>query len=360
MRTGQSAFLCTVILIAAGRAAPAQDFNIDVGLGFGTPGSSHGGAAGQPGVWNELDMSTPWVAFALNDTSGAATGVDLVYLSGGNGNLAFNNAGTSGDDEALMDDFVDVGSNEGDTVEFRITGLESGTYDVYVNAWAPDNGTGFLSNVAMGPGGSGTQPCGGAPWSGSHVAGETYVVDTVTAVHGIIEVRVFVNAVGSSATCNGIQIVQQPACPGFVKYCTAGTSSNGCRATISALGVPSATATSGFNLVVENAEGFIDLIFFWGKNGRQANPWGTSSSYLCIVPPAVRGGLLLPHTGTKGSCDQVQTQDLNALWCSTCPQPAKNPGPGATLQAQSWYRDPFSTSNQTTAMSDAIEFTVCP
>jgi hypothetical protein len=30
------------------------------------------------------------------------------------------------------------------------------------------------------------------------------------------------------------------------------------------------------------------------------------------------------------------------------------------MQAQMWYRDPGSSSNQTSSMSDAIEFTVAP
>ena len=53
-------------------------------------------------------------------------------------------------------------------------------------------------------------------------------------------------------------------------------------------------------------------------------------------------------------------QDLNALWCPTCPNPAKNPGAGAVVQAQLWYRDPLSSSNQTTSLSGAIEFLVEP
>ena len=51
-------------------------------------------------------------------------------------------------------------------------------------------------------------------------------------------------------------------------------------------------------------------------------------------------------------------------WTSTrsgarpAPSPPKNPGAGAVVQAQLWYRDPLSTSNQTTSLSDAIEFVV--
>jgi hypothetical protein len=149
------------------------------------------------------------------------------------------------------------------------------------------------------------------------------------------------------------------ACGVGTNYCTAGVSTNGCQATLTISGTPSATATSGFDLMAAGVEGAKDALFFWGYNGRQANSWGSSSSYQCVVPPAIRGGLL-PTTGTSGACDGSFSQDLNALWCSSCPRPAKNPGAGATLNAQLWYRDPFSTSNQTTALSDAIEFGICP
>jgi len=69
---------------------------------------------------------------------------------------------------------------------------------------------------------------------------------------------------------------------------------------------------------------------------------------------------ILAATGTGEPCSGAFAQDLNALWCPTCPKPTKNPGTGAVVQAQLWYRDPFSTSNQTTSLSDALEFTVAP
>jgi hypothetical protein len=142
-------------------------------------------------------------------------------------------------------------------------------------------------------------------------------------------------------------------------YCTAGTSASGCQALLSATGTPSATASSGFTLSASTVEGQKDGLFFFGTNGQQANPWGNGTSYQCVVPPVVR----TPTTagvGTVGLCDGSFALDLNALWCSSCPKPAKNPGAGATVQAQLWYRDPASTSNQTTSLSDAIEFVVQP
>ena len=142
-------------------------------------------------------------------------------------------------------------------------------------------------------------------------------------------------------------------------YCTAGTSTSLCQADLSATGTPSATATSGFTLTASTLEGDKDGLFFFASNGQQANSWGSGTSFQCVVPPVKRGGLLA-GSGTPGLCDGSTAQDLNALWCPTCPKPLKNPGAGAVTQAQFWYRDPFNTSNQTTSLSDAIEFTVGP
>ena len=142
-------------------------------------------------------------------------------------------------------------------------------------------------------------------------------------------------------------------------YCTAGISASGCQALLSASGTPSASATSGFDLNASGVEGGKDGLFFFGVNGRQANPWGSGTSFQCVVPPVVRTGLLA-GVGTAGSCDGTFAHDLNALWCPGCPNSAKNPSSGATVQAQLWYRDPFNTSNQTTSLSDAIEFGVQP
>ena len=146
---------------------------------------------------------------------------------------------------------------------------------------------------------------------------------------------------------------------GPVNYCTAGTSASGCVATVSASGTPSASASAGFDLMASGVEGQKDGLFFWGTNGRQANSWGSGTSFQCVVPPVIRGGLLI-GSGSVGACDGDFTQDLNALWCASCPRPLKNPGAGAVVQAQLWYRDPLNTSNQTTSLSDALEFTVAP
>jgi hypothetical protein len=142
-----------------------------------------------------------------------------------------------------------------------------------------------------------------------------------------------------------------------VSYCSAGTSASGCQALLSATGTASATSSSGFSLQASTVEGSKDGLFFFGSNGQQANPWGNGTSYQCVVPPVVRAPIMT-GVGTIGLCDGSFALDLNALWCPSCPKPAKNPGAAAVVQAQLWYRDPASTSNQTTSLSNAIEFVV--
>ena len=75
------------------------------------------------------------------------------------------------------------------------------------------------------------------------------------------------------------------------------------------------------------------------------------------IPPVKRVSVIVGG-GTSGNCDGGFSLDLNALWCSTCPKPTANPGLAAVVQAQLWYRDPLNTSNQTTSLSDALEFVV--
>ena len=147
--------------------------------------------------------------------------------------------------------------------------------------------------------------------------------------------------------------------PSGVSYCTAGLSASGCQATLSALGTASATASSGFTVTASTVEGQKDGLYFFATNGRQANSWGNGTSFQCVVPPVTRAGLM-PGSGSPGACDGSFAQDLNSLWCASCPGSAKNPGAGTLVGLQLWYRDPFNTSNQTTSLSDALEFPVGP
>ena len=144
-----------------------------------------------------------------------------------------------------------------------------------------------------------------------------------------------------------------------VSYCTAGSSADGCTALITATGASSATASSGFYLTAEGVQGSnagTNGLFFFASNGRQASNWGSGTSFQCVVPPVFRsasqnGG------GSSGNCNASFSTDLNARWAA---KPSQAQSAGTTVQAQLWYRDPFNTSNQTTSLSNAVEWTVCP
>jgi len=138
-----------------------------------------------------------------------------------------------------------------------------------------------------------------------------------------------------------------------VAYCTAGVSSGGCRALLSAVGSASATAVSGFELHATGVDGAKDGLFFFGTSGRQAQPFG-GTSLQCVAPPVSRLGALA-GSGTLGACDGAFVLDLNALWNPTGPLAHKNPGAGVLVQAQLIHR-----SGGGTILSDALEFLTGP
>ena len=160
----------------------------------------------------------------------------------------------------------------------------------------------------------------------------------------------------SSSPAKDSHLAVWGSCDEVTTYCTAGTSAKGCQAQISSSGVPSASAASGFLVDVSGVDAAHNGLFFFGANGRQANPWGNGSSYQCVVPPVTRTSLR-KTTGAPGTCSGAALEDFNATWTAS---PPKNPGSGAVVQAQFWFRDPLNTSNQRTSLSDALEFVVAP
>jgi Tol biopolymer transport system component len=222
-----------------------------------------------------------------------------------------------------------------------VPGAANGSWNIYVR----DRVLGVTEIASTGVSG----PSNGASWispisaDGRYVAFESFASNLVPGDTNLVW-DVFLHDRGCGT--------------GSLNYCTAGTSAGGCVAAISSTGAASSTAPSGFVVTASGAAGQNDGMFFFSQNGRQANPWGNGTSYQCVVPPVHRGGLL-SGSGTPGLCDQVTSQDLNSLWCSSCPKPGHEPAPGK-IQIQFWYWDPSSTSNQATSLSDALEVDVCP
>lgn len=146
--------------------------------------------------------------------------------------------------------------------------------------------------------------------------------------------------------------------PAVVAYCTAGTSTNGCVPSISALGLASVSNSAGFSINVANVEGSKQGLIFYGISGRVASPWSAgSTSLICVKPPTQRM-LLLSSGGSSGQCNGAFSTDWLAFLAATPSALGEPFGSGATVNAQAWYRDPPAI--KTTNLSNALEFITLP
>ena len=315
--------------------APAA-LNVDFGTAYGTPSAGYGAASGQSGTWSLGDVGVHEVI----DLAGLATPASMTVVAG----FPHGNSGPPADDDGLLlnDNFF-TPSGGGWTVAFA--GLAAGSYEVLL--YAPSNGV--VPTGAMSVGGIPVPSLPGSP-SSTLIEYLSWVRVPVTVLDGTLTIT------GSGGGSTGLAGLQLQPVPVFTTYCSAGVSASGCSASLSGFGTPSASASSGFELRAAGVEGAKDGLFFLGTSGRQANSWGNGTSFQCVVPPVKRAGLLM-GSGMVGACDGAFAQDIAARWSS---YPAQNPGAGAVVQGQLWYRDPWNTSNQTTSLSDAIEFTVQP
>ncbi|MCC7015508.1 MAG: protein kinase [Planctomycetes bacterium] len=148
------------------------------------------------------------------------------------------------------------------------------------------------------------------------------------------------------------------ACPPPQPYCTAGTTSSGCNASMSASGTPSVAATSGFTLNCTNVEGQKFGLIFYGINGPKASPWAPgSSSVLCVKAPVQR----TPASnsgGTPGACDGSFSLDFLAYLASHPGALGQPFGVGQCVNAQTWFRDPPAPG--TTNLSNGLQFVTVP
>jgi hypothetical protein len=151
---------------------------------------------------------------------------------------------------------------------------------------------------------------------------------------------------------------QCQACPSIIAYCSAGTTTSGCNATLSATGSPTLSASSGFTVTASNVEGQKQGLLFYGITGPKASVWAVgSSSFLCVKSPTQR----IPASntgGTAGACDGSIAVDLLS-YLSTHPSALGQPfSAGAVVNVQAWFRDPPAPG--TTSLSNGLQFTTCP
>jgi hypothetical protein len=142
----------------------------------------------------------------------------------------------------------------------------------------------------------------------------------------------------------------------IVSYCTAGTTTNGCVATISASAQPSASAANACQISVANVEGQKSGLIFYSLTGRHNSAWN-ASSFLCVKSPTQRTGTQTA-SGTVDACDGTLSLDWNA-YLSSHPNALGNPfQAGEKLQLQAWFRDP--PAGKSTNLSNAIEMYFLP
>jgi hypothetical protein len=201
-----------VLTLILASPAAAQSVNVDIGLNtvFPVPASTYGAAAAQPGTWNGVSGALAGSA-ALNGLNGSPSGVS-VSRSGVSGNFSHDNAGTTGDDDSMMDDCQDLGG-AGSASTWTFTGLANGNYQVFTYAWAPDDGT-FRTVVTVATSADPAQTVGG-DWPGSHVLGTTYALHNVTVTAGSLSVTATTadDPVFGFGSLNGIQIKNVPPPP---------------------------------------------------------------------------------------------------------------------------------------------------
>ncbi len=150
---------------------------------------------------------------------------------------------------------------------------------------------------------------------------------------------------------------QQCACDGDVaSYCTAGTSSAGCVAALTATGLPSAGLPSGFLLSASGVDAGRSGLFLYGRTA-SALPFGSGgSSWLCVAAP-LRRTPRLDSGGSPGACDGSLALDFNALLAAN---PAALGAPlaaGQSCCAQAWLRDPQAPLNG--LLSAGLRFVLC-
>ncbi|HTF87151.1 MAG TPA: hypothetical protein VK843_01995 [Planctomycetota bacterium] len=343
--TPTSCALALVISILAPSAA-AQRFNIDIGSFNAVPSPSYGAAAGTSGTWNQLTSNTPT---PLIDTGGAFTAVMLTGTSTNNYAFGFNNAGTLGDDELLMDDCHDG------ALALDFSGLINGDYDVYTYAWAPDSST-YRTDVAVTGSVNPLQTIGGT-WPGGFSQGITHAKHRVSVTAGTIHIDC--TLASGFVSVNGVQLDPVGAPAGT--YCTAKLNSLGCTPSISGSGTPSAASGSGFTIQGSNVINNKPGLLIYTNNGQAAAPF--LGGLLCVASPFQRS-IALSSIGTPppNNCSGAYSLDMNAFavgGLGGAPAPYLTVA-GTTIDSQFWGRDNgFAPPNNAT-LSDGLEFVIGP
>lgn len=133
-------------------------------------------------------------------------------------------------------------------------------------------------------------------------------------------------------------------------YCTAKTSSLGCKPKVTVSGSPSASGQTTLFVVGYQFAPDEPGLFFWGTQSK-ATPF--KGGTLCVQAPLVRTPV--QHSGPLGAllkCDRSYSFAFDATYMASKALPA-----GTTVYGQYWAHDAVPSG---TSLSDGIQFTICP
>jgi len=246
-------------------------------------------------------------------------------------------AGGCGDpvsgDYSIVDAAVGVDPCGAAAQSFSCTGTAPGAYRQAYGAW-PSGSSGILNtNLQSIPIGAGT-----GTW-------RVIIYDWFVAADG--------GSLSSWDLCFDVQSLP-------LVYCTAGTTTSGCSAAISANANPNVTHSTPVTISVANVEGQKQGLVFYGINNTGFTPllWGTgSTSFLCVKAPTQRT-INASSGGTANACNGVLSLNWNAYITATPTAVGVPFVSGAKVYLQAWFRDP--PAPKTTNLSNALEFTYTP
>jgi hypothetical protein len=323
--------LPVLVLAAAAPVATAQSFNLDVGdnlIIFPVPANSYAGAAGQTGVWN--DVNTPYSTSLVRlDGSPSAATTSSTSPSSYN----YFPSTLTGDDRNLMIDIQNLPFIGGPWT-WTFSGLQNGDYALYTYAWAPEN-NGNKTRVDVPIASEPAQDVGGMWAGGAHVLGVTYALHHFTVSSGSFNMTVE-GLANHDGSINAFQLVlQNPS--GATTHCTSKpTSVPGCLPSLT--GPSSITVGGGPSIAVCGpTPGGGNGMLLWNKSLAPTPPL-TAFGFLCVQGPPKRAPVTFTVPGgTYPNCNGQFNFNAQALVDTAVSQAAL--AIGEVIYIQAWYRD---------------------
>ncbi len=197
-------FSVALLALSGLNMAFGESINVDFSSFYGAPDSSFG-AVGQPGHWNSVDPGSSLdPPIPLLGLDGSATSVTLSFPHFKQPGDGYTTTPVLPPNTSeLVEDFL-VATDI--LLGFEISGLDDGSYDLYLYGSNGDLPTAFL--VESGPSFQMADLTGG--WNGSFEEGVNYNALSVDVVGGLIDINFVASVFGSFAGVSGVQLVQVP------------------------------------------------------------------------------------------------------------------------------------------------------